>query len=258
MSPTWTGVKSAWLKMLYGHTGPTSWQIEVDSMGEHVGILNCMIIPLCQSSLYLPPDPHHSGVFFIKVEPSSQEFKDVETSFQKKWSSKEKACPSLTLVLAIFNPFQDAKFTDYKQVFVKEKRDIVKTFFFGTILGCDLHTYQNPCKNTFNFTECGVCNLASEGFSRLVSPMIPLDRNPADAHHKADPHSASFTFALLMCDVACGGNNKKMKRRISDVEGRPDGVDSVSIRSSSFLSHTDAIRIYNADTVCPRYVLIYV
>lgn len=189
------------------------------------------------------------------MDPSSLEFKDIENTFQKKWSSKEKKCPSLTTVVAIFSPCQEAQFTEYKQT--KEKKSIVKTFFFGTNLGCDLHTYLSPCRNLFDFMECGVCNLAAEGFSKLVCPMIPLDHNPADAHHKAEPYSDSFTFGLLMCDVACA-NTKKTKRKVCDVEGRLDGADTVTVRSGSFLSTADEIRIYNANAVCPRYILIYV
>ena len=168
---------------------------------------------------------------------------------------KKKACPSLTLVLAIFNPYQDVQFADYRQV--KEKKNIVKTFFFGTNLGCDLHTYLSPCRNFLNFVECGVCYLASEGFSQLVCPMIPLDKNPADAHNKAEPYSDSFIFGLLMCDVVCA-TTKNMSRKLSDTEGRPHGLDTVNVRNNSFVGNTNEIRIYNASAVCPRYVLIYV
>ena len=185
---------------------------------------------------------------------------DIETLFQKRWSSKEEKCPSLTLILAIVSPFQDRQFRNYIEASEKKDnkaKDASKVFFFGTSLGCDLQTYQSPCRNLSNFMVCGVCNLASEGFSHLVSPMIPLDSNPASAHHKAERHSDSYTYALLMCDIACT-NTRKMKRKLCDIEGRPDGVDTVGVRNGSILRNMDEMRVYNADAVCPRYVLIYV
>ena len=166
-------------------------------------------------------------------------------------------CPSLTMVIVIFNPYQDVQFANYRLVKEKKDKDIVKTVFFSTKLGCDLHSYLSPCRNFLNFLECGVCNLASEGFNQLVSPMIPLDKNPADAHNKAESYSDSFIYGLLMCDVACA-NTKKMSRKVCDIEGRLRGADTVNVRNNSFLGNTNEIRIYNASAVCPRYVLIYV
>ena len=193
------------------------------------------------------------------MDPSSQEFKNVETLFQKRWNSKEKKCPTLTLVLAILNPSLNKRFTNYAEshAILKDKKEHIKPFYFGTRLGCDLHTYQDLCKNAFSFSKCGICNLSCEGFGKIVAPMIPLDKSPSDAHSKTEPHVDSYMCGLLMCDVV-RGHAKRMSRKASDIS-RPEGTDVVSVRSNSLIiGHTECIRIYNADAVCPRYVLIYV
>ncbi len=198
-------------------------------------------------------------MFFLNVDPNLQEFKSVESLFQKRWTSKEKACPSLTLVLAILNPTLNKRFIDYAESrapLKKDRKELIKTFYFGTKLGCDLLSYQDSCKNYSDLSKCGICNLSSEGFSKIVAPYIPLDKNPADAHFKTDPHEDSYMYGILMCDVV-SGIAKRMSRKDSNVS-RPKGVDAVKVRSGSIMGHTENVRIYNADTVCPRYVLIFV
>jgi len=194
------------------------------------------------------------------VDPKSREFQNVETLFQKRWSSKEKKCPSLTMVLSVLNPFLNKRFTDYANshaLLKKDRKELVKTFYFGTTLGCDLHNYQDICSDVFDFSKCGVCNLCCEGFGKIVSPMIPLDKDPADAHFKTDPHADSFMYGIIMCDVV-SGNAMRQTRRMSNSTSRPEGADAVKVRRGTIIGHTDSIRMYNADAVCPRYILMYV
>lgn len=201
--------------------------------------------------------------FFVKVEGSSQEYRYVEELFQKQWSSKiHQATPELSLVLAIVNPSLEDKFTEYKQLHIEaEKRTkLTKNLFYGTELGCDLHTYQVSCKQSI----CSMCDLALHGFrGHLSLGGVTLDKNPARSHEKAKVHEESLTHGLLLFDVACT-NTKKMVRSRSEskIPVKEVGVDTIKVsmkRGASFLKKsTDEVILYNADASCPRYVLLYV
>lgn len=234
----------------------------------------------------------------MEVERTSPEYKTVEDHFKKKWSNKEKkVAPSLTQVLAVLNPSLEAKFTTYNQLqaavageSTKEKKNpkLVKKLFYGTELGCDLYTYQVPCRHGYcrvcskipsgtrgretatweesgtGSSSCGVCEVVLHGFSRLSMSGVVLDKNPGHSHDKAKLHLDSLTYALVMCDVAWL-NPKKFKRERSmsesEVQVHPEGFDAVQIhsRSKSFLKHsTDEVKVYKGDAICPRYVLLYV
>lgn len=205
--------------------------------------------------------------FFIEVKSSSPEYKTVEDFFQKSWTSKErKTPPSLSLVLAVLNPSLEHNFKQYKELYIKTEKEeakMVKKVFYGTNLGCDLHTYQVPCKRVAS-TECNVCELALHGFGRLCVSGVTLDRNPAKSHDKAKMHADSLTYGLLMCEVACT-KSKKLVRSVSDSASTvaPEGFDAVKVNIKSGplafpKKSTDEVIVYKADAVCPRYILLYV
>ena len=196
----------------------------------------------------------------------SQELKTVQELFQKKWYGDGKAlkAPSLSLVLAVYNPSLQEKFEDYKLMHIdREKKDskMVKKLFFGTKLGCDLDTYQIPCK-TADLRDCSMCNLAMHGFSRLSMAGVTLDKNPAKSHEKAGMHMDSLTYGLLLCDVACANTKKLRRHTASENDLRPEGFDAVTInsrrRGSLLKKSTDEVVVYKADAICPRYILLYV
>ncbi len=206
--------------------------------------------------------------FLLEVERGSQEYRNVEELFHKKWSGngKKPKVPRLKLILAVLNPALQEGFDTYKWMHIdKEKRDqkMVKRLFYGTKLGCDVHTYQVPCKNADSVDSCGVCNLALHGFSQLSMLGVMLDKNPARSHEKAQIHEDSLTYGLLLCDVTCA-NIKKLSSRsrtASESEIRSEGYDAVTIKSrrGSFLKNsTNEVVVYKADAVCPRYILLYV
>ena len=203
-------------------------------------------------------------MFFLEVPPSSAEYRSVEDLFHKKWiSDKKQKPPTLTQVLAILNPVLHDNFEQYKWLHIdKEKRDtkMIRRLFFGTKLGCDLDTYQVPCANADSIGVCSTCNLSLHGFSRLSISGVKLDKNPVHSQEKAAFHEDSLTYGLLLCDVACANTKKMSRRTASESEIRPEGFDAVTIKSrrGSFLKHsTDEVVVYNADAVCPRYVLLY-
>ena len=206
--------------------------------------------------------------FFVEVDSGSQEYREIEEHFQKKW----KKYPNIALVLAIINPSLNEQFTNYKEIHGdkkdikspikkdtrstvrKDSKNSVKKFFFGTKLGCDLQTYQVPCKHD-KLSGCDVCHLALNGFEDLCIDGMRLDKNPEIAHSKAKPHEDSFTYGLLLCDVVCGSNMKKVK---SAVNIQRDGFDAVGISKGVVKNSTDEIVLYNAKALCPRYILLYV
>ena len=219
---------------------------------------------LCSQFSYLCIlEPGKSPGFFIEVRSGSPEYKAVEEHFQKTWSSKErKTPPSLTLVLAIFNPSLDQSFKEYKQLYLdneKKEGKMLKKLFYGTALGCDLHTYQVPCDITHS-TECSTCNVALHGFGRLCTSGVTLDKNPARSHNKAEVHMDSLTYGLLLCDVACT-NSKKVARSMSDSKMiLPEKFDAVKVnlKSGPLKTSTDEVIVYKANAICPRYILLYV
>ena len=190
--------------------------------------------------------------FFVEVDSGSQEYREIKEYFQKKW----KKCPNIDLVLAIVNPSLNEQFTNYKEIHgnKKDKKNSIKKFFFGTKLGCDLQTYQVPCKRD-KLSDCDVCRLALNGFEDLCIDGLRLDKNPEIAHSKAKPHDDSFTYGLLLCDVACGSNMKKTESAVSI---QRDGFDVVGISKGVVKKSTDEIVLYNAKALCPRYILLYV
>ena len=184
----------------------------------------------------------------------------MEDEFQRKWSNKDKKCPSLTLLLAILNPSLNERFTNYKLVHNGEKdtKTLLKRLFFGTNLDCDLHNYQIPCKNS---ESCGVCSLALQGFGKLGMSGVPLHKNPGVAHEHASLSEGPLMFGLLMCEVACGNVKRLKSRTMSDTEDiRAEGYDAVSFQrvNSLFKNYTDEVVVYNTDAICPRYILLYV
>ena len=88
--------------------------------------------------------------------------------------------------------------------------------------------------------------------------MIPLDKNPADAHFKTDAHKDSIMYGIMMCDVVSGTAKRTNRKLSTSTSTRPEGVDAVKVRCGSIIGRTDSILIYNADAVCPRYILMYV
>lgn len=204
--------------------------------------------------------------FFIEVKSSSPEYKTVEELFHKSWSSKQrKTPPSLSLVLAVINPSLERSYQEYKQLCIKSEKEeakMVKKVFYGTNLGCDLHTYQVPCRRVAS-TECSLCELAVHGFGRLCTSSgagVTLNCNPAWSHDKAKVHADSRMYGLLMCEVACT-KSKKLVRSVSDSRVPSEGFDSVKVNvksGPSLKKSTDEVIVYKADAVCPRYILLYV
>lgn len=210
-----------------------------------------------------PPEPGKSPGFFIEVKTGSPEYKAVEELFQKTWSSKEqKTPPSLNLVLAILNPSLDQNFMEYKQLYIdseKKEGKRMKKLFYGTALGCDLHTYQVPC-NISHSTDCSTCDVALHGFGQLCTSGVTLDKNPARSQNKAEVHAGSLTYGLILCDVVCT-NSKKVERTLSDDRAiQPEKFDvvKVNLKSGPFKTSTDEVIVYNANAVCPRYILLYI
>lgn len=219
----------------------------------------------------LVQEPNVVPGFFIEVKPGSLEYTNVEELFLKSWSSKDrKTPPSLSLVLAVLNPSLEKRFKEYKQLYseaekegkgkgAKKEAKMMKKLFYGTNLGCDLHTYQVPCKQAEPM-DCSVCDLALHGFGRLCTSGVTLDKNPARSHEKAKVHMDSLTYGLLMCEVECS-NSKKLVRSVSDSKVLPKGFDAVKVNIKSGLmlkKSTDEVIVYKANAVCPRYVLLYV
>lgn len=213
----------------------------------------------------------------MEVEQGSPEFKTVEDHFKKKWVGVEKGrktTPTLRQVLAIINPALEKKFADYKEyhLITKDKEQkLVKRYFFGTNLSCDLYTYQIPCGHQCrtcgiggsqggDVSSCGVCELALHGFGQYSMSGVTLDKNPQHSHDKAKMHMESLTYGLLMCEVACANARSFKQRTLSESEIHPEGYDAVKIkRTKSILKNsTDEVMVYRADAVCPRYILLYV
>jgi hypothetical protein len=209
-------------------------------------------------------EPYIAPGFFIEVKSGSPEYKSVEEHFQKTWSSKErKTPPSLSLVLAILNPSQEQRFTEYKQLYAendKKEGKSVKKLFYGTTLGCDLQTYQVPCEISHS-TECTMCGIALHGFGERCKSgvSITFDTNPARSHDKANVHEGSLTYGLLLCEVSCT-NSKKLVRSSSDSKAViPEGFDAIKVKNRSRLVlKTDEVIVNKADAVCPRYILLYI
>ena len=198
------------------------------------------------------------------MRSDSAEYKDVEEFFRKKWMSKErKTAPTLSLVLAVVNPKLEARYAKYKEDHSAEKSFKVKKLFYGTDLGCDLHTYQIPCKGAAaNPIECSVCDLSLCGFERHMSATVParvtLDDNPAKSHENAEVHEDSRLYGMVMCEVACA-NSKKVGRSLSDAGQLPEGLDTIKVKGKNILKgSTEEVIVYKANAVCPRYVLLYV
>lgn len=203
--------------------------------------------------------------FLIEVRPDSAEYKDVEDFFRRKWISKErKTAPTVSLVLTVVNPTLEARFAKYKEDHSAEKFK-VKKLFYGTDLGCDLHTYQIPCKGAAaNPVECSICDLSLRGFDRHMVSMstaaarVTLDDNPARSHENAEVHEDSRLYGMVMCEVACA-NTKKVGRSLSDAGQLPEGLDTIKVKGKNPLKgSTEEVIVYKADAVCPRYVLLYV
>lgn len=208
----------------------------------------CLIVVCIEASV--PPG------FFVKVEELSQEYKELNERFHKKWKHKEKKCPELSLVLAIVNPSLDERFSQYQQDHIKDKKAVTKRWFHGAKLDCDLLTYQVPCTEP----DCRMCHLSLQGFGLISSTGIMLDKNPGTSHDNSTPHEGSLMYGLLVCEVTYQ-NTKKVRRYSNDGDMRPEGFDAVRVKKSraSIIRHsTDTMVIYNTDTLCPRYILLYI
>lgn len=153
------------------------------------------------------------------------------------------------------------QFENYRDLHSKDKKtNKIKTFYYSTNLHCDLHNYQIPC-----LKDCEICNLALQGFGQVISASesgVTLNKDPWMAHKKTQPrHENPQMYSLLVCDVDYGNSTKKAKRTMSDGQPplSPLNHDAVRIKKTNSLMKTasDSIVVYNSDTVCPRYILLY-
>ena len=204
--------------------------------------------------------------FFIEVEPSSTEFKEVTNNFRKMWSSEKGACPNVRKVLAIVNPSLECAYQEYEKslpskMFWQSKS---RKCFHGTNYKCALELYLTPCQNS----ACGICGISTTGFQKhcirarfqRYGNGFYFAPNSSKSHDYCSKPDAARCNAMLLCQVAIG-KSYTTRTNMRELEGPPKNHHSVHGKRKSILSKSelnyDEIVVYSSAAICPRYVLLY-
>lgn len=203
--------------------------------------------------------------YFVRVEPSSLEFKKVKEKFDNTWCNKKGRRPTVFTVLAIVNPAIERAFDAYKNS-LPSLYVCSEMYFHGTRLSCHIDECQTPCSSD----ECSVCSIAKCGFRQRCIRRDGFQRfghgfylapNSSKSHDYSSKSGSYLNYtAMLLCEVA-PGNKYFLRRSLTSLRGPPQGYHSVYGKSKFLFIkgdlNYDEIVIFESEAICPRYVLLF-